>query len=245
MSLNNGRDYLVFDFETTGKNPHGCQLTQISALVLHGKKLTVQPGGVFDIEVKPEFDDEKAIAAGFDPVEQEALDITRKTREQLEKAVGPKVAWKQFADFVNKFNIKGSQYFAPIPVGYNIVNYDLPIVQRYCKLFGPTDAKTNKQKLLHQIYKVDMMDILFSWFEDEDSVQKLNMDYLREYFGFPQKSKENAHNALYDVIDTANIFVRFMKYHRRHATNTKFEKSFASLDMPIKYEELINESLAG
>ena len=105
MSLNNGRDYLVFDFETTGKNPYGCQLTQISALVLHGKKLTVQPGGVFDIEVKPEFDDEKAIAAGFDPVEQEALDITRKTREQLEKAVGPKVAWKQFSDFVNKFNI--------------------------------------------------------------------------------------------------------------------------------------------
>ena len=87
MSLNNGRDYLVFDFETTGKNPHGCQLTQISALVLHGKKLTVQPGGVFDIEVKPEFDDEKAIAAGFDPVEQEALDITKIGRASCRERV--------------------------------------------------------------------------------------------------------------------------------------------------------------
>jgi len=242
MSLNLGRNYIVFDFETTGKNPHGCQLTQISALVLNGKKLTVEPGGVFDIEVKPEFDDEKAIKAGFDPVEQEALDVTRKTREQLEKAVAPKVAWKQFTDFVNKYNLKGSAYFAPIPVGYNIVNYDLPIVQRYCKLFGPSEDKSGRQKLMHQIYKVDMMDILFSWFEDEDSVAKLNMDYLRGYFGFPQKSKDNAHNALYDVIDTANIFVRFMKYHRRHAGITKFEKSFAGIDMPIKYEDIFNES---
>jgi DNA polymerase III epsilon subunit-like protein len=70
MSLNSNRDFLIFDFETTGKNPNKCQLTQISAVVLHGKKLTLQPGGVFDIEVRPEFDDEKAIKAGFDPVEQ-------------------------------------------------------------------------------------------------------------------------------------------------------------------------------
>lgn len=233
MSLNNGRDYLVFDFETTGKNAYGCQLTQISAVVLHGKKLTIQPGGVFDIEVRPEFDDKKAIAAGFDPVEQEALDVTRKTREQLEKAIGPKEAWSQFANFVNKFNMKGSPYFAPIPVGYNIINYDLPIVNRYCNLYGPKDDKTGKQKLFHQIYKIDMMDILYSWFEDDDSVQKLNMDYLRGYFGFPESSKQNAHNALQDVVDTANIFTRFIKYHRRHASNTKFEKSFANAKMDI------------
>ena len=78
-----------------------------------------------------------------------------------------------------------------------------------------------------------MMDILYSWFEDDDSVQKLNMDYLRGYFGFPESSKQNAHNALQDVVDTANIFTRFIKYHRRHASNTKFEKSFANAKMDI------------
>lgn len=238
MSLNSFKQYLIFDFETTGINPYGCQLTQIAAIVLHGKKLTPLPGGVFNIEVRPEFDDEKAIASGFDPVEAKALEVTRKTREQLEKAVSPKVAWKKFADFVNKFNMKGSPYYAPVPVGFNINNFDLPILQRYCRLYGPCEEKTNRQKLVHQIYKVDVMDLLFHWFEDEESVKKTNMDYLRDYFGFPDKSKENAHDALYDVIDTANLFIEFMKYHRKHAAVTKFEKSFASRNLTVKYENL-------
>lgn len=238
MSLNTNREYLIFDFETTGKNPYGCQLTQIAAIVLHGKKLTPKPDGVFNIEVRPEFDDAKAIKAGFDPVEQEALDKTRKTREELEKAVSPKIAWKKFSDFIGKFNSKGSSYYAPIPVGFNINNFDLPILQRYCKLYGPCEDKTGRQKLVNQIYKVDIMDMLFHWFEDEESVKKINMDYLREYFGFPEKSKENAHNALYDVIDCANMFVEFMKYHRRHASVTKFEKAFASRTLAVKYEDL-------
>jgi len=233
MGFNTYRDYIVFDFETTGKNPYGCQLTQIAAVVVHGKKLTLQPGGVFNIEVRPEFDDEKAIAAGFDPVEQEALDITRKTREQLEKAIGPKEAWSQFTNFVNKFNAKGSQYYAPIPVGYNINNFDLPIVHRYCNIYGPKDEKSGRQKLFNQIFKVDMMDNMFMWFEDHSDVQKLNMDYLRDYLGFPQASKDNAHDALFDVIDTANLFTRFLKYHRRHSSAAKFEKSFANAKMDI------------
>ena len=234
MGFNTYRDYIVFDFETTGKNPYGCQLTQIAAVVVHGKKLTLQPGGVFNIEVRPEFDDEKAIAAGFDPVEQEALDITRKTREQLEKAIGPKEAWSQFANFVSKFNAKGTPYYAPIPVGYNINNFDLPIVNRYCNMYGPKDDKSGRQKLFNQIFKVDMMDNMFMWFEDHSDVQKLNMDYLRDYLGFPQASKDNAHDALFDVIDTANLFTRFLKYHRRHSSAAKFEKSFANAKMDIE-----------
>lgn len=233
MALNTYRDFCVYDLETTGINPNGCQLTQIAAVVIHGKKLTLQPGGVFNIEVRPEFDDEKAISAGFDPVEAKALEVTRKTREQLEKAVGPKVAWQQFTNFVNKFNSKGSAYYAPIPVGYNINNYDSIIVNRYCKMFGPSDEKTGKQKLFNQVFKVDMMDNLFMWFEDHDTVQKLNMDYLRDFLGFSEEAKANAHNALSDVIDTANIFTRFLKFHRRHTSKTKFEKSFANTKMDI------------
>lgn len=233
MPLNTYRDYIIFDFETSGRNPNGCQLTQIAAVVVHGKKLTLQPGGTFNIEVRPEFDDEKAIAAGFDPVEQEALDITRKTREQLEKAIRPKEAWSQFANFVNKFNSKGSPYYAPIPVGYNINNFDLPIVNRYCNLYGPKDEKTGKQKLFNQVFKVDMMDNMFMWFEDHQDVHKINMDYMRDFLGFPQESKANAHDALYDVVDTANLFIRFLKYHRRHSTATKFEKSFANAKMDV------------
>lgn len=211
---------------------------EIAAIIIHGKKLTPKPNGVFNIEVRPEFDDEKAIKAGFDPVEQEALDKTRKTREALEKAVSPKIAWKKFTDFVSKFNVKGSPYYAPIPVGFNINGFDLPILNRYCKLYGPSEEKTGRQKLVNQFYRADVMDMMFTWFEDEDTVNKLGLDYLREYFGFPEKSKENAHDALYDVIDTGNIFIEFMKYHRKHSSVTKFEKSFANRKLAINYEDI-------
>lgn len=233
MSLTRNRIFCCFDFETTGKNPHGCQLTQIAAIMIDAQTLQELPNGRFDIEFRPEFDDAKAIADGFDPVEQKALEVTKKTKEQLLQAQMPKVAWQDFVDFIKRFNSKSS-FFAPIPVGFNINGFDNHILQRYAKKYGNVD-KDGKQNLLHQIYKVDMMDMLFSWFEFREDVSKLNLDYLRGYFGFPEKSLETAHNALYDVIDTANIFIRFMEFQRKHSSKTTFEKSFASKKMPIEY----------
>ena len=90
----NYRDIIVFDFETGGRNPHKCQPTQIAAVAIHARKLTLQPGGTFNSEMRPILNDDKAIAAGFDPVEDEALDITRKTRAALAKAPLPKQSGK-------------------------------------------------------------------------------------------------------------------------------------------------------
>ena len=78
----NYRDIIVFDFETGGRNPLKCQPTQIAAVAIHARKLTLQPGGTFNSEMRPILDDEKAVAAGFDPLEDEALEITRKTYEK-------------------------------------------------------------------------------------------------------------------------------------------------------------------
>ena len=90
----NYRDIIVFDFETGSRNPHKTQPTQIAAIALHGRKLTIQPNGIFNSEIRPILDDKKAIEAGFDPVEEEALKITGKTREALAKAPLPKTVWK-------------------------------------------------------------------------------------------------------------------------------------------------------
>ena len=78
-----------------------------------------------------------------------------------------------------------------------------------------------------------MMDNMFMWFEDHTDVQKLNLDYLRGYLGFSEKSKANAHDALSDVLDTGNLFTRFLKFHRRHSSKTKFEKSFAGVELDL------------
>ena len=169
-------------------------------------------------------DDDKAIEAGVDPVEDEALKITHKTREGLAKAPLPKGVWKKFGTFVNKYNWKGTPFFAPIPAGFNIIGFDMKIVDRLCKQYGPWDSKREQQKLFHQIYKIDVMDDVWLWTEGDPNVKSISMDSLRERMGL---SSDNAHDALQDVKDTANIFIKLQKSRRAVYRNMKFEKAFA------------------
>ena len=57
-----------------------------------------------------------------------------------------------------------------------------------------------------------------------------SMDSMRDLFGM---SKENAHDALQDVKDTANLMIGFMKLYRRVAPKIKFEKAFADGNLHI------------
>lgn len=216
------RDIIVFDFETGGRNPQKCQPTQIAAIALDGRNFKLK--GEFNSMMRPIIDDDEAIAAGVDPLEEGALKVTGQTRSKLARAPLPKGVWKKFCAFVNKYNWKGTPYFAPIPAGFNILGYDMHIVNRLCKEYGPWDDKRQQQKLFHQIYKIDVMDDVWLWTEGDPSVKSISMDSLRERMGL---SSENAHDALQDVKDTANIFIKLQKSRRAVYRNMKFEKAFA------------------
>ncbi len=216
------RDIIVFDFETGGRNPMRCQPTQIAAIALDGRNFKLK--GEFNSMMRPIIDDDEAIAAGVDPIEEGALKVTGQTRSQLARAPLPKGVWKKFCTFVNKYNWKGTPYFAPIPAGFNIIGYDMHIVNRLCKEYGPWDDKRQQQKLFHQIYKIDVMDDVWLWTEGDPNVKSISMDSLRERMGL---SSENAHDALQDVKDTANIFIKLQKSRRAVYRNMKFEKAFA------------------
>ena len=222
------RDYIVFDFETGSRNPNKTQPTQIAALALDGRNFKLK--GPFNSEIRPILDDEKAIELGLDPLEDEALRITGKTREALAKAPLPKGVWKKFCSFVNKYNWKGTQFFAPIPAGFNIIGFDMIIVNRLCKEYGPFDSDRQQNKLFNKIYKVDMMDNMFMWTEGDPSIRSISMDSLRDRMGL---SKENAHDALQDVKDTANIMIKFMKTHRAVYRNLKIDKAFADGELYV------------
>ena len=222
------RDYIVFDFETGSRNPRKTQPTQIAALALDGRNFKLK--GTFHSEIRPVMDDEKAIEMGFDPLEDEALRITGKNREDLAKAPLPKTVWKKFCDFVNQYNWKGTQFFAPIPAGFNIIGFDMIIVDRLCKAYGPYDKERQQQKLFNKIYKVDMMDNMFMWTEGDPSIKSISMDSLRDRMGL---SKENAHDALQDVKDTANIMIKFMKTHRAVYRNLTIDKAFADGELYV------------
>ena len=227
----NYRDIIVFDFETGGVNPQTCQPTQIAAIAIHARKLQVQPGGIFNSEIRPIVDDEKAIAAGVAPLEEKALEITRKNREDLSKAPPPKVVWQKFAEFCNQFNFKGTSFTAPIAAGYNIIGYDLPIVQRMCEQYGPIDKKKNVQKIFNPIFTIDLMHIIYCWFENNQDVKGYNMDYMRDYFGL---SKDNNHDALQDVKDTANLLIKFLRLQRSLLKKVKFENTFANGELYVE-----------
>ena len=135
------------------------------------------------MKIRPIIDDEKAIAAGFDPLEDEALDITRKTRKDLAKAPLPKTVWKKFAQFCDKYNFKKNSFSAPIAAGYNINGYDMPIIERMCQMYGPIDEKRGEtKKSLTPFFTMDIMQHVYCWFENNQDVKRLQYGLYERLF---------------------------------------------------------------
>ena len=224
------KDYIVFDFETGGRDPEICQPTQIAALALDGRTFRLK--GTFNSEIKPVSFDEEPVYKDkekteilWGPLEDEALKITGKTKEGLANAPTLETVWPKFVKFVEKYNWNKSSWFAPIPAGYNIINYDMPIIKKLCKMFGPWDEVRGQQKLFNPIMKVDMMDNMFVWTEGDPSIKSISMDNVRKRMGL---SGENAHDALQDVKDTANIMIKFMMTHRAVYKKMEIDDAFAN-----------------
>jgi exonuclease I len=75
-----------------------------------------------------------------------------------------------------------------------------------------------------------MMDNMFMWTEGDPSIKSISMDSLRDRMGL---SKDNAHDALQDVKDTANIMIKFMKTHRAVYRNLKIDQAFADGELYV------------
>ena len=162
--------------------------------------------------MKPEPDQEEFI-------DDESLRFIKKTRKEIEDYPPSSVVWPMFCNWVNKHNKgkggKPSPYTAPIPAGYNIINYDMPIVRRYCKRYNVGwDAEREDQKIFSQVYPIDIMHHMWFWFENNPDLQNLKLDTIREYMGFSQAAKDGAHDALNDSNDSAQIVVRLLKMER-------------------------------
>ena len=101
----------------------------------------------------------------------------------------------------------------------------MKIVDRLCKEYGPYDDKRQCQKLFHQIYKIDVMDDIWLWTEGDPAIKSRSLDAIRELMGL---SKDNAHDALQDVKDTANIFIKLQKSRRAIYQNMEFANAFSN-----------------
>lgn len=224
----NYRDYIVYDFETTSANPHTTQPVQIAAVVVHGRKLEIKQGSEFQSLIKPIFNKDKCKELGIDPLEDGAVAVHGKTEEILSNAPSVESVWKNFADYAKQYNFQGGNFGAPISVGYNIKNFDSVIVKRLCAekpyKLGPIDAKRGEQDIFNRIHSIDMLDFMFALFENNKDVNSLSADNLvRGYMGY---SSGQAHDAMSDVIMTAELFCRTMKMLRTTASRKNFKNAF-------------------
>jgi len=219
----------VFDFETDGTNPEECSPVQIAAVMVDPINLNIIPNSEFNCNFKPEVMEK-------DPnyeYKTDILDFHAKVKGCSKNEVYaewqnyPKqeIAWNMFVDYLDKYHTrtsKKSQFSAPIAAGYNIYRFDLPIIRRLSQKYKNTNKEGNSN-VFYPRDVVDMMNLVFYWFNHSNDLKSYTLDSLRDYMGI---SKEGAHDAIKDVKDTAEIMIRFLKLHRNLAEKIKFKGSF-------------------
>jgi len=211
--------YAVFDFETGGKNKFTSQPIEIACLILDNKLKPVK-GGLFESLMRP-YEDEDCEKYGLEPLQDDALKVNHRTREELREAPEPKLVWKQFADFLSNYRVEKSVWGAPVRVGYNICGFDDYFIDRLCcgqhrsptvleepYNFGPSSeygAELFKPNMF-----VDVLQTVNEWtaLHYIPELKSVSMDNLRKYLGL---TGGQTHTAAQDIIDTAEVFIRFLR----------------------------------
>jgi len=173
-------------------------------MVYNPRNLDPIPGATFNSLIRP-------LDSDWDLIQDEALKVNGLKREELAEAPERRAVWEAFVGFVNRFRKGKHPITAPIAAGANIRNFDLVIIDRLCKEYGPVD-KEGRQGLFNPRDRLDVLDFAFSWFENQREPKKYNMDALRAHFGL---STEGAHSALVDVQQSGELITRFLKLHRK------------------------------
>jgi DNA polymerase III epsilon subunit-like protein len=215
--------------ETDGSDPYCCSPVQLAAVMIDPINLEIIKGSEFNINFKPEpLEDNENYEYTTD-----ILDFHAKVRGCSKQDIlkswykYPKQdsSWDMFVNYLDKYHTrstKKSQFSAPIAAGYNINRFDLVIVNRLSQKYKNTN-KEGRTDLFYPRDVVDMMNLIFYWFENNDELKSYTLDSVRDYLGI---NKDGAHDAMKDVYDTANILMRFLRLHRNLSQKIKFRSAF-------------------
>lgn len=219
----------VFDFETDGSDPSSCSPVQLAAVMVDPVKLEIIKDSEFEVKFKPETL-EKDIEYQYTT---DILDFHARVKGTTAASIldewkeYPKQShsWKQFVSYLDKYHCRSSNkncFSAPIACGYNIQRFDLPIIDRLSKKYKNLN-KEKRTNLFHPRDVLDLMNLIFYWFENNKDVKSYSLDNMREYMGI---NKDGAHDAIKDVKDCADIAIRFLRLHRNLANKITFKDSF-------------------
>lgn len=219
MSLQN--TIVVYDFETTGRDPNTCRPVQIAAVAINSATLKFKDQ-TFATHINPGCD--------LATIDEENIQFHIKnrgiTKEELlllwEQAPTIDVVLPQFKSYLDLFNYdrKKSKFGAPIRSGHNNIKYDDIIFKRMC-----LECKLAEESFFHPRDTFDVMQICTLFFESLTEPKSYSLDNLRTYFGMDTK---NSHDALKDCYDTGELLIRFLKLCRRISPTVKFKGAFAN-----------------
>lgn len=227
----NTQKICVFDLETDGSNPDLCSPVQIAAVMVDPFKLEIIKNSEFNINIKP-------LAIENNPEysyeDSDVLDFHAKVRGSTKESIleswktyqKQEHGWGMFVSYLDMYHIrshsKKSCFSAPIAAGYNINRFDLRIIEKLSTKYNNLN-KEGRSSLFYPRDVIDIMNLVFYWFEGNNELKNYTLDSLRDYLGI---DKTGSHDALKDVKDTAQILIRFLKLHRNIANKVKFKSSF-------------------
>lgn len=196
------KNYIVHDIETTGIYPEmGHEIVQLSMKAINGNNLSYFPGGQLTLLIKPQFP-EKAEPKAIEVIGKELFEKANK--EGLE----PKVAFKRALEFISQYNGDGSnKWEKPWMVGHNY-KFDFDFSNYWYKHYKLISSVDDAPYHFNFLDTLQMMHCLFNI----DHPVNYRLDTLLEIFG-DARGTEN-HDAEEDVNQTADKFIRFMKFFR-------------------------------
>ncbi len=213
---------IVYDLETDHYNPEIARLWEISALVIDPRTLEIKEGESFSsLSCPPDIKDWQQ----YEKDSSRARDVNKIPLEDIKNAPAEEQVFKNFVQFVKRYS-GGHISRAPIFAGFNNINYDNVIIDRLCRKYKTVD-KEGFPTLYNKRDKCDVLTWLFYWFENQPEPAKYNLSEIRRFFGL---SEEGSHRSDKDVIDTALILCRMMKFQRKVMTKyyNQFKGSFCA-----------------
>ena len=201
--------FIVFDFETDGVNPEVCNPVQLAAVPIDPYNLEILEDSAFVSDMRPDGIDEEDFLKDnkrVDTIKWHAKNQKCTFEEVIErwkKAPAKELVWKNFSQYINKYNNKKTQGNAPYAAGMNIKNFDLKIAERLNEEYGI--------KRMFNYEYTDIRDWAFHALIWDNDLKRRNMDTLRKYLGL---SMDNAHDALQDVIQEAQVISRYLSFYK-------------------------------
>ena len=225
----NYKYYIVADFETDSPDCETTNPVELAAVAIHPRTLEIFTEDAFKMTIKPpSMDDDDYYTDERNKTIKWHADTRGTTTASIidmwQNGTSEEMVWKNFLTFLQKYHIRKNvskkiYYTEPIISGYNIDGFDIPIFKRLAAKY-----KTKKWPFSKLPPSLDLQAILYYWFDNMPEPDNMKLDTLKKYFGL--ESSGQAHEALSDVIDTAKILVRFLKFARSQANYDKFNNSF-------------------